>query len=269
MLQITVTENSTLKEFTDNYYAQASFYFTTLLKEKEIKVNGVKVSKDVPVYQNDVISYYLTPKQASKPAYHILYEDDGLVIVDKESGVNSEAVFHALEREQECYFIHRLDRNTQGLLVFAKTAAFNAALLKAFKLRSVEKDYLALCFYPFKKDADVLTAYLKKDAKSALVKVSDNPANGEKIITEYKVLESRGDISLVKVRLHTGKTHQIRAHLAYIGHPIVGDMRYGDEQKNKEYKLSRQALIAKELTFYEDGVLAYLKGKTFTSKFEL
>lgn len=268
MLEIVSDKTQTLKEFTENHYAQASFFWNTLLRNKDIKVNGKRVSKDVRLFKGDVVRYYLTEKQAQKSAFHLLYEDENVLIVDKESGVNSEAVFSALSRERPCYFIHRLDRNTQGLLAFALNETSETELLRAFKHRQVEKRYHALCFGNFPKDKDVLCAYLKKDAERSLVKIFDTPVNGgEEIITEYEVVERLGETTLAEITLHTGKTHQIRAHLAHVGCPIVGDMKYGDAEKNKALGRARQCLVAKRLCFQTSGVLAYLNGKEFTSAF--
>lgn len=269
MLRLFCEQEQSLKEFTENNYAQASFFWNTLLKNKEIKVNGKKVGADVRLSVGDEICYYLTAKQAEKPAFFTVYEDENILVADKESGVNSEAVFAALRRERECYFIHRLDRNTCGLLVFALTESAERELLSVFKERRVEKKYHALCFGKFPKRQAVLTAYLKKDEKHALSQVFEKPVLGaEKIITEYSVLEENGETTLVEVTLHTGKTHQIRAHLSRVGCPIVGDMKYGDADKNKKYKTSRQRLVAKKLSFSFSGKLAYLNGKTWTSRFE-
>ena len=270
MLQLVVDKAQSLKEFTENNYAQASFFWTTLLKNKDIKVNGVRVGKDAQVQVGDVISYYLTAKQAEKPAFYTVYQDEQVLIIDKESGVNSEAVFAALARERECYFIHRLDRNTKGLLAFALTQATADKMLMAFKEKRVEKRYHALCFGKFPKKADVLTAYLKKDAGKSLVRVYDTQVAGsEKIVTEYKTLGvDETGLSKAEITLHTGKTHQIRAHLAHIGCPIVGDMKYGNSEQNKERKLSRQCLVAKELCFTFTGSLQYLNEKQFISQFD-
>ncbi|MBQ7913018.1 MAG: RluA family pseudouridine synthase [Clostridia bacterium] len=270
VLKLIVREEQNLKEFTENEYAQASFAWSYLLKNKEIRVNGKRVDKDVRLFQGDEVTYYLTPKQAEKTAFFTVYEDENVIVVDKESGVNSEAVFAALAREGECYFIHRLDRNTKGLLIFARNAAVEAVLLAAFRDRKVEKRYHALCFGAFPKKSDVLTAYLKKDAARSLVYVSDTPTKGaDKIVTEYAVIENASeDSTLVEVILHTGKTHQIRAHLAHIGCPIAGDMKYGDNVKNKAHNCARQCLVAKKLSFNLTGKYAYLGEKTWISRFE-
>ena len=270
MLQLIVDKEQNLKEFTDNAYAQASFYFTSLLKNREIKVNGKRVDQDVPLFTGDVVCYYLTKKQEEKPAYHIVYEDENVLIADKEDGVNSEAVFAALQRQGEYYFIHRLDRNTKGLISFAKTEAASEELLSAFKARSAQKIYHAKCFGVPKMQEGVLTDYLKKDGSRSLVKIYSQPVSGaEKIITEYKVLETNGETSVLEILLHTGKTHQIRAHLAYHGCPIVGDMKYGITAKNKAFSCARQQLIAKRLTFSFVGKLSYLNDKTFLSRFSI
>lgn len=270
MLTFTVDTTQSLKEFTENNYAQASFYWSYLLKNKEIKVNGKKVGKNVPLAVGDTVTYYLSKKQMEKPAFHTVYQDENLLIIDKESGVNSEAVYAELLRKhgETCSFIHRLDRNTRGLMAFALNENAETSLLNAFKQRTVEKKYRALCFGNFSNSHDLLKAYLKKDEESATVQIYDSPIKGaEEIITEYQVIFVRDGVAEVEITLHTGKTHQIRAHLAHIGCPVVGDMKYGDTAQNKAKNLARQCLIAKELTFHCNDTLSYLNGKTFTSKF--
>lgn len=270
MLELIVDKEQTLKDFTDNTYAQASFYYNALIKNREIKVNGKRVDRDVRLYKGDVVTYYLTKKQEEKPAFYTVYEDENLLVVDKEDGVNSEAVFAALSRQGEYYFIHRLDRNTKGLISFAKNIETEAELLKAFKDRTAEKIYHALCFGSPSKQEAILTDFLQKDGGRSLVKVFSRPVQGaEKIVTEYKVIERRGETSLLEIKLHTGKTHQIRAHLAYVGCPIVGDMKYGITAQNKALSCARQQLISKRLTFSFDGNLSYLNPLTFESRFSL
>ncbi len=270
MLRLISDKTQTLKEFTENNYAQASFFWNVLLKNKEIKVNGVKVGKDVPLQNGDEVCYYLTKKQEEKPAFYPVFEDENVLLIDKESGVNSEAVYAALAREKECYFIHRLDRNTRGLMVFALNAKTADSLMQAFKEKRVEKIYHALCFGSFERGKEVLQGYLRKDEKCAMVKVFDKPTNGaEKIVTEYEVLDRYPDKTKIAVVLHTGKTHQIRAHFAHIGHPLVGDMKYGDSERNKALKVARQCLVAKSLRFDLEGEWAYLCKKTFISRFEV
>ena len=268
MLQLIVEEAQTLKSFTENNYAQGSFFWSQLLKKKDIKVNDKKVGEDIMLSKGDKVTYYLPLKQEQKPAFYSVYEDENILIVDKESGVNSEAVFAALKRQGEYYFVHRLDRNTRGLLVFAKSHESNSVLLDAFKDRAVEKRYHALCFGTANPKETVLTAYLKKEEARSLVKIFDTPAHGaEKIITAYRVLNESEETSLLEVSLHTGKTHQIRAHLAHIGLPIVGDMKYGVTDKNRALGVSRQRLVAYSLRFSLQGKFSYLNEKNFLSRF--
>ena len=272
MIELIVDKAQTLKTFTENNCAQASFFWSQLLKNKEIKINGKKVGEDAPLRAGDRVCYYLTKKQEEKNAYVPVYTDENVVIVDKESGVNAEAVFAGLSREYSgnCRFIHRLDRNTRGLMAFALNGEAERELLSAFKEKTATKIYHALCLGGFKKESGILTAYLKKDAERSLVRIFDSPAaDSEKIVTEYKVLERRGETNKVEVTLHTGKTHQIRAHLAHIGCPVVGDMKYGDNRANKALNAARQQLVAKYLSFTFTGKLSYLNGRIFVSRFEV
>ncbi len=268
MKSFTVKEDCNLKDFADFTFPQGAFCLAALLRARDVKVNGERVSKNVNLKRGDTVAFYTTPKQEALKSHSVAYEDQNVLIADKFSGVTSEGLLSELCEHGEYYAVHRLDRNTCGLLVFAKSKAVESELLAAFKERRVVKNYLALCKNNFKNSAATLTAYLKKDEKNSLVKIYDGERAGAvKIITEYNVLEMRGDIALVKITLRTGKTHQIRAHTAHVGCSVLGDEKYGDNALNKKYGAKRQCLVAKTLTFNLTGDLSYLNGKTFESGF--
>lgn len=268
MKKFTVDEKVKLKIFTDNVYPQGSFAFRRLLRDKDVRVNGVRTGTNALLSAGDEVTYFTTAREESVPFFEKVYEDENILVADKYAGVNSEALFYALSREGELYFIHRLDRNTAGLIAFAKNKGAEDALLRAFRRRTVQKIYLAVCFHRFEKSTAVLSDYLVKDERAASVRVSAHPLKGaEKIITEYRVLEGGEEFSLVEITLHSGKTHQIRAHMAFIGNPVAGDEKYGDESLNRKYSVKRQLLVAKYLQIEDDGVLSYLRNKKFCSRF--
>jgi 23S rRNA pseudouridine955/2504/2580 synthase len=268
MKKFKVNAPSNLKDFTDSTYPQGSFVYSILLRASDIRVNGVKVNKNVMLKVGDEVTYYTTPKQESKASHLVAYEDDNVLVADKMSGVSIEALTVELAGKGDYRPAHRLDRNTCGLLVFAKNDNAERVLLEAFKDRKVEKTYICIAKNNFKKGGDVLCAYLSKDESKGKVTVSGTPKQGfVKIVTEYSVLESVKGLALVEVKLHTGKTHQIRAHLSFIGCPLLGDEKYGDEALNDRFKVKRQQLISKRLHFELDGDLSYLNDKTFVSSF--
>ena len=150
------------------------------------------------------------------------------------------------------------------MVIFAKNETAKKSLDNAFKARTIDKFYLALAFGNLEKQSDVMTAYLKKNADKSFVEISDNIKPGfEQIKTAYKVIDEREDLSLVEVELLTGKTHQIRAHFAHIGHFIIGDEKYGNSVINKKYKSKYQNLCAYRIIFHfsNDDNLSYLDGK--------
>ncbi|MGN0807303.1 MAG: RluA family pseudouridine synthase [Candidatus Coproplasma sp.] len=267
MKKFTVTQNQTLKAFTDSTYPQGSFAFTALIKKGDIRVNGVKQRADCPVYIGDEVVYYTTSAQEQKASHLTVYEDENVYVADKFSGVTSEGLFFEL-KERAPYPVHRLDRNTSGLIVLAKKASVQEELVQSFKERDVEKTYLCLAKNAFKKDKAELTAYLSKDEKSSQVRIYPTQGSGRvQILTDYEVVKTYGDYALVKVILHTGKTHQIRAHLSFIGCPVLGDTKYGDFALNKKYSATRQILVAKYLKFSLSGSLAYLNSVRLESSF--
>ena len=185
MKTFTADKKISLKDFTDCVYPQGGFCLARLLKNKDIKVNGARVSKNVILNIGDEVTYYTTAKQESMPSHNTVYEDENIYIADKLSGVNTEALLSELCEKGEFYAVHRLDRNTQGLIAFAKNKGAEAELLEAFKQRRVKKTYIALCKNNFKEDGATLTAYLKKDEKTSTVKIYDREVSGAvKIITE-------------------------------------------------------------------------------------
>lgn len=232
-----------------------------LIRNKDVKVNSKRVSKDVTVEIGDNVEVYYNGEEK---AYAPVFNECGVLVFNKPPTITSED-FEALLKKTfgDIKLCHRLDRNTSGLLVFASDNKAYEELLSAFKHRTIDKFYLAEVYGKLAVKKARLTAYLYKDEKNSQVKIYDNLVKGsQKIITEYEVVEERENTSLLSVKLITGKTHQIRAHLAHVGHFIVGDGKYGDVKINKALNIKRQKLTAYKLkfNFEKDSYLYPLNG---------
>lgn len=247
------------------------------LRKKDIRVNDKRVSENIIVHTDDVIKVFICDELLeNKPNFSIVYEDDFILVANKPinlevTGENS--LTTSLDKNYS--FIkpcHRLDRNTTGLVLFAKSEEALDILLDKFKHHEIEKHYLATVYGIMPKKQDRLEAYLFKDNKKSLVYISDTPKKGyQKIITSYKVIKEnkKDNTSVLDINLETGRTHQIRAHLAHIGFPIIGDGKYGKNEINKKFKQKTQLLESYSLKFNfktESGILEYLNNKDIKLK---
>ena len=163
---------------------------------------------------------------------------------------------------------NRLDRNTCGIVIAAKNAEALRILNEKIKSRELKKTYLCIVHGRMPLKSDTLKGFLRKDAQNNQVKIFDHPIpDGRTILTRYRVLGETSRFSLLEVDLLTGRTHQIRAHLAHIGHPLLGDAKYGFQRDNRDTGYRHQALYSYQLTFCfqtDAAPLNYLNGKTFT-----
>ena len=246
-------------------------------RKKDIRINDVKINEDTIVYLDDLVTVYIVDALLYKKIkIEKIYEDENILVVNKPDGievVGKNSLTSLLM--QEYNFVspcHRLDRNTKGLVLFAKNEDSLNILLKKFKNKEIEKHYLAKVYGIPSVFHQLLTAYLFKDNKKSIVYISDVPKKGYvKIETSFTILEknAKENCSILDVELHTGKTHQIRAHLAHIGYPIIGDGKYGINEINKKFGCKTQELYSYSLKFNfktDSGILNYLNGKTFLNK---
>lgn len=245
--------------------------------KRDVKMNGVRVGREEPALPGAEVCVY-TRYAAMRESIKILYVDENVALVVKPVGVSCEAdvkggrtmaelALSAL-REKEPgaempLLCHRLDNQTDGLLLLARNNAAEAELKEAFKHRRIHKEYICLVKGIPSPAHGVLERYLLKDAAKARVRVLERPIPGAvPIVTAYSVLEP-GEVSRLRVQLHTGRTHQIRAQMAAMGHPLLGDDAYGDRDFNRKRKAKRLMLCATGLSFELAGALSYLNEKRF------
>lgn len=274
-----------------------------LMRKKRIKLNGARTEPNVILKEGDVFRFYLSDELLAKePAkrkfdiddisaeINVIFEDENILLIDKPAGLvvhedNDNTADTLINRvlsylhgkgeyipEQENSFVpalvNRIDRNTSGIVIAAKNAEALRVLNQKVRDREIRKLYLCRVLGTPEPRAATLTAYLKKLPDENRVIISDKRQDGFLTIkTKYRVLDVGEETSLVEVDLLTGRTHQIRAHFSHIGHPLLGDGKYGDNAVNKRYHAKTQALCSYKLMFKfttDAGALEYLNGREFS-----
>lgn len=273
------------------------------IRTKRIKVNGKRAEISTRLVVGDVVDMYINDEffEKSETRYDfmgasknldIVYEDENIMLLNKKVGLlshpdDSEYIDTLITRvkrylyekgeyhpDEETSFtpalVNRIDRNTAGIVIAAKNATALRILNQKMKDRELHKHYLCIVHGELEKKSGILTGYLVKDEKKNKVTVYTKMCNGAKTIkTKYNVLKSNKDYSLVEIELLTGRTHQIRAHFASIGHPLLGDGKYGTNALNKKAGYKKQCLCSYKLTFdfkTDAEELNYLNGKSFELK---
>ncbi len=270
------------------------------IRLKKIKVNGKKVALSYMLKEDDVITLYINDEffekdknefifTKIKPSLNIIYEDQNIILVDKKQGVlvhsdknedintlinHIKAYLYSkkeynpnIEHSFSPALCNRIDRNTGGIVIAAKNAMTLRIINEKIKNKEIRKFYLLLVFGIIKNKSGKLINLLEKtDNQNKVFVVKNKTQNSKTAETLYKVLKEKGNISLIEAELLTGRTHQIRAQFADIGHPLVGDTKYATNDKNISIKRKYQALYSYKIIF--DFIcnaehLEYLKGKCF------
>lgn len=232
-----------------------------LFRKGDVRINGKKVYSDCSVAHGDTIRVYYVERDCE---FEPFFENEFIACFFKPvrtpcTGENS--LEESVCKKFGYVICHRLDTNTEGIVVFAKNEEIFTEIKRAFKSRSVEKHYLTAV--DGRMDGEgVLRAYLSKNADESFVKISDRRVPGSyEIVTGYRVAYNGRSGSVLDVELITGRTHQIRAHLSHIGHPVIGDPKYCPEKINRRYGKKYQLLRAYKIIFHiTEGALKSMDG---------
>ena len=248
----TSTKNCKIVKILPELFPELSYNFLMkLLRKKDVFVNDKRANADASVYTGDVVSLFLRPNVTP---LNVCYESDFVFCVNKPKGLQSDGQY-SLESLAKyvypnCVMIHRLDTNTEGLVLFAKNSEVAEYVKEQMKNGFIEKTYLAVVFgEPNFKNTE-LTGYLAKDSANGRVKIYDRPSNDRsKVSLVCSVVGRKDGLTTLEVKIHNGKTHQIRAQLSAVGCFIIGDGKYGDDRINKAYGYKSQELKAIKLSF--------------------
>lgn len=246
-----------------------------IIKGKNVKINGARVGTDMNVYAGDVVYVYYSDRE--RDSIEVVYRDENILVVNKSVGVEVQGENSLTSRindiliDETAVPVHRLDRNTMGLVVFALNKTAENELLASFKDREIDKTYNCIVVGKPKQPKSKHKAFLFKDAKKSMVYISDTQKQGySPIETHVTLLKSFDELSLLEVKLVTGRTHQIRAHLAHLKMPILGDGKYGINKINRRYRAKTQLLCCTKITFhFAQGALKYLDGKSVVLNVDL
>ena len=276
------------------------------IRTKKIKVNRARTEQKYVLQEGDIVQLFIkdeffdSPEKDNSalanitPKLTIVYEDENIILCNKRPGVlvheddegkDNTLIMHIkaylyqkgeYDPENEQSFApalcNRIDRNTGGIVIGAKNAEALRVMNEKIKNDEISKFYYCVVHGKMPKKADTLTGFLLKDSEKNQVKIFDKQVKGSKnIITKYKVVSEKNGMSLLEIDLVTGRTHQIRAHMSYIGHPLLGDGKYGINKDDRARGYKYQALYAYRLRFdFNDnsGALGYLKGKEVKLKRE-
>lgn len=250
--------------------------FREALKKRDVRVNGVRSGGDAIVRGGDALAIYLADEWLS-PEPEVIFSDDRLIVAVKpqglpvdvdQDGVGADTLLTRLQRRWPgARLCHRLDAATGGIVLAAADEAVWQQAFEAFRNHGVQKQYHALAFGRFERPEGTLKAWLLKDARRATVRVLHRAAAGARpITTNYRVGEAAAP-GLYHVTLEpvTGRTHQLRAHMADFGHPLLGDDRYGDRAANRRFSIGKLCLWHERLTVPADSPLIDYRGRAFES----
>ena len=264
-LTIKIKKNSKIKDFLLNY-GFSSQQANKILKNRDVKKDGKRLGADDELLAGDEVVVFC--EELPEPKFKILFEDENVIVLSKGAKIEVQGKDSLEKLIPGSIAVHRLDRNTTGVMIMAKNTAAESSLKAAFKAGNIEKLYVCEVYGRPDFRGEKREAYLVKDSERSEVKVFKNYVQkAVKIATSFETVKVGAETSIVKVKLHTGKTHQIRAHLAFLGYPIIGDGKYGNNKINKKFKQNYQKLHCFSLKIEKiDKNLENLKNKAFIDK---